>query len=362
MHLKSLLLRNFRNYQEEQVLFAPGVNWILGGNGEGKTSLLEAVHILSTGRSFRTHLLSDIILFGAKFFYLEGVFEKEGVEHILKVYYDEKTRRVQYNETAYSTFTSLLGILPFVLLSPNDLSLISGPSSERRKFIDLHISQTDPLYLHHLGRYFKALKQRNILLKQEPEETIEAWEQIMAESAEIVMRKRKETLAALQPVASQWINNLSSGKEGLSLEYAPSFLKTGKEETAQKFSYYWKTNREKERMIGTTTIGPHRDDLLFSLNNQILRQFSSEGQKRSCVCALRFSQSSHLFPIIGTPPLFGIDDFGIQLDKTRQSHLIAQLSSDMQIFLTAPFSPTCLDEKHSQLFIHSGTAKPKVHS
>ena len=117
MILKRLLLRNFRNYKQAEAVFSPSINLIQGDNGQGKTNLLEAIHLVSTGRSFRTHAIADLIGFGEKFFYLEAEFDKDGISQTLKIYYDENTRKVQYNETVYTTLNSLLGILPSVLLS-----------------------------------------------------------------------------------------------------------------------------------------------------------------------------------------------------------------------------------------------------
>ena len=222
MFLKRLLLRNFRNYAQAEVVFSPSVNLIQGDNGQGKTNLLEAIHLVSTGRSFRANSLSDLIRFGESFFYLEAEFQKEGVSQSLKIYYDENTRKVQYNQTVYPTLTSLLGILPSVLLSPDDLSLVSGNPAERRRFLDLHIAQTDPLYVHNLGRYFKAMKQRNHLLRSKSEAAIQAWEQMMAQSASYLVQKRKQAALSLKIPSSQWMEILSRRQDAIDIHYQSS--------------------------------------------------------------------------------------------------------------------------------------------
>ncbi len=333
MILKRLLLRNFRNYKQAEVVFSPSINLIQGDNGQGKTNLLEAVHLVSTGRSFRTHAMVDLIAFGEKFFYLEAEFDKEGISQTLKIYYDENTRKVQYNETVYTTLNSLLGILPSVLLSPDDLSLVSGNPAERRRFLDLHIAQTDPLYVHHLGRYFKAMKQRNHLLRQKSELSIEAWEQLMAHSASYLVQKRKEAAASLKIPSSRWMEILSRGQETIDIVYQSSLSMPV---DAHHFQKAWQKMRPREIHVGATLVGPHRDDLTIHLAEKPAKTFSSEGQKRSCISSLRFAQWEEMAQVLGYPPILGIDDFGIQLDKQRRIQLKNHLPQFKQVFLTSP--------------------------
>jgi DNA replication and repair protein RecF len=340
MYLKRLLLRNFRNYAETEVVFSDSVNLIHGDNGQGKTNLLEAIHLVSTGRSFRASSLSDLIRFGQSFFFLEAEFQKEGVSQNLKIYYDENTRKVQYNQTIYPTLTSLLGILPSVLLSPDDLSLVSGTPAERRRFLDLHIAQTDPLYVHHLGRYFKAMKQRNHLLRTKNETSIQAWEQMMAQSASYLVKSRKQAASALRNPSSQWMEILSQHNDSIKIDYQSSLSLPINEGTdvSLHFQHVWNKMRPKEMHLGATLAGPHRDDLVIHLADKPAKTFSSEGQKRSCISSLRFAQWQQMKKKLGVAPMLGIDDFGIQLDLGRQTQLKAHLSQFKQVFLTSPFS------------------------
>ena len=412
MFLKRLLLRNFRNYKQAVAVFSPSINLIQGENGQGKTNLLEAIHLISTGRSFRTNSLSDLISFGEKFFYLEADFCKEGVFQSLKIYYDEKTRRVQYNTTVYSSLNSLLGILPFVLLTPDDLSLVSGPPIERRRFLDLHIAQMHPLYVHHLSRYFKAMKQRNHLLKSKSESAIQSWEQMMAQSASYLVQKRKQVISLLKAPSSQWMKDLSQQQDSIEIDYQPSIPLTFNLETvvqgdkvmqdfeleslpigvdhSQKvkatpigsdydskdrvnlspstavarfngqdlilhFQQIWKKMRPKEMHIGSTLVGPHRDDLSIHLAKKSAKTFSSEGQKRSCIYSLRFAEWEQMVKTLGYPPMLGIDDFAIQLDKQRRLQLKNHLKQFNQVFLTSPVALQ-LDQNSHQIFtIEKGT-------
>jgi DNA replication and repair protein RecF len=337
MFLKHLILRHFRNYVKAEVSFAPGINWIQGDNGQGKTNLLEAIHLLSTGRSFRGSALSDLICFQNPYLYVEGHFEKEGVQQEIKIYYDETTRKVQHNQMVYPNLTSVLGILPSIILSPEDLSLITGAPSERRRFLDMYIAQTDPLYVHHLGRYFKAMRQRNVLLKNRSESAIEAWEATMAESAEYLLRRREEAVSGLRAPLQAWMQKLSAEKDKVTVQYMASNPNKQRELLMQT----WRKSRSKEMCIGSTLSGPHRDDVMICLGERSVKFFSSEGQKRSCIASLRFAQWEEMQTLAGHPPILGIDDFGIQLDPHRQRQLTTHLKSFSQIFLTSPLPCSC---------------------
>ena len=339
MHLLAVVLRNFRNYEHATFTFSPGINCIIGGNGEGKTNLLEALYFLSTGRSFRTAHLNDLIRHGASFFYIEAHFYKDGIDQTIKATYDGQAKRLQYNETIYSYFTSLLGILPTILYAPDDLCLISGVPSDRRHFLDLHLAQIDPLYVHHLGRYHKAMKQRNVLLRQKKEETLGAWEQTMAHAAAYLLPKRIETLQHLQAPIAHWMNFISSGKEQIKLSYHNSVLWDGKSPLESAIYTMLQKNRTRDMLLGSTQIGPHRDDIEIELDGKSAKSFSSEGQKRCCAAAIRFAEWERTKETIGFSPLMSIDDFGIQLDKERNLLLQQHLQQLGQVFITSPMAP-----------------------
>lgn len=337
MWLQHLILRNFRNYEQVQVSFCPSVNIIYGDNGQGKTNLLEAIYLISTGRSFRTKRLSELIRTGANYFYVEAHFFKNGISQFIKIFYDEQSRKVQTNNTVHNNLTSLLGTLPGILLSPEDHALMSGSPADRRKFIDLHIAQIDPLYVYHLGRYFRAMKQRNYLLKSHSETTLAAWEMAMAPSAAYLIEKRKEALKLLDSPIGHWMKQLSLGKDSLTAQYDCSFSLRNLQsnELIGYLLAQWKKNRSKEMHLGSTLLGPHRDDLSIAISEKDAKDFSSEGQKRCGACALRFAQWEQCHALIGSKPLLGIDDFGIQLDPERQKLLQQKLLDFGQVFLTA---------------------------
>jgi len=333
MTIKNIYLRNFRNYAETAVNFGPAVNVLVGDNAQGKTNLLEAIGLLITGRSFRTSHLSELIRFGEQAFYLEALFEKNGVEQMLKFSFDGKERKVVHNATALASLSALLGILQGVILSPEDRSLIKGGPQFRRHFLDLLLSQANPLYLHHLSRYWRALKQRNMLLKSRSLATIAVWEEQMAISAAFLTCRRAQTIEEIQSLCQ----TETLAHEQLELRYHSSALASMGEGPAAVQSYFIKQFerlRNRECDLRVTLTGPHRDDLNILLQGQEARQFASEGQQRSCAAALKLAQWKWLYTLTETLPILCIDDIGVSFDPTREEELYQKMQSLGQVFVT----------------------------
>ena len=354
MFVQSLYLKNFRNFEQASVYFSPKVNLIYGDNAQGKTNLIEALYFLSTGRSFRTHHISEMIRQGEKGFYLETYFIKEGIEQRLSISFDGDTRKIQYNNTSYPSFTSLLGILPTVLYAPSDISLISGMPAERRRFFDLHLAQIDPLYVYHLMRYHKAVKQRNCLLRQRKEALLHPWEHIMSHSGHYLSQRRMTTLKNFPTILSQAMHDLSDNKECLELSYEASFeISSGTAGILKQIEKH----RSKELQIGQSLIGPHKDDLLLTLDGKKAKVFSSEGQKRCSIAAIKMTEWHHLQHNINEAPLLIIDDFNIHLDAERTKRLGGKLQTFGQVFLTSP-SSMFLQEEQNLLYVKEGNVIP----
>jgi DNA replication and repair protein RecF len=327
--LNSLYLRNFRNYKEAEVLFAPGLNVIYGDNAQGKTNILEAIYLIATGRSFRTQHLSELIRSGETFFFLEAQIFKDNVLQTIKLSFDGQDRKLQLDANSYTSFHPLLGILPAVLYTPYDIELITGSPTERRRFLNLHLAQSDPLYVHHLARYWRAMKQRNTLLKEKRSESLECWEIEMAQSAEYIVKMRQEMILDLRlPLALQ-SQKLNLKNEAHELQFHPS---QGKHYLEQL-----KKTRPREMELGMTLTGPHRDDLSLLIDQKPARLFASEGQKKTAIAALRLAEWERLSKRIGAPALMGIDDLGLHLDETRQKLLKSALNSLGQVFITTPY-------------------------
>jgi len=324
MYIQKLYLRHFRNYSEVDVSFSQDVNLIRGNNAQGKTNLLEALYLLGTGRSFRTPHLKEMIQNDASFFFIEAEFLKDGIAQHIRLSFDGEIKKLDYNNTSYAHFSNLLGLLPIVLLAPEDVLLITGAPAERRRFLDIHLAQSDPLYVYHLTRYHKAVKHRNFLLRKKTTASIETWESLMVISAAYLRQKRQETVTSLTEGLTAGMLELSNQSDLLEIKYTSSYTEN-----------YLK-HRAKELILGTTLIGPHRDDLEILINGQEARSFASQGQLRSAVAAMRLAQWHHLKDRHQAPPLFCIDDFGVHLDVARREALLEKIAGFGQVFLTSP--------------------------
>lgn len=327
MFLKSLYLRNFRNYQEAQISFCEKINVFCGDNGQGKTNLLEAIYLIATGRSFRTQFLSELIYDGAPFFFLEAEMEKDFVSQKIKISFDGKNRRLQCDASTYSSFTPLLGMLPSVLYTPRDVDLITGAPAERRRFLNLHLAQSDPLYIHHFTRFWKAMKQRNCLLRENQMQSLDCWEVEMGDSAGYIQKARKKMVEELkEPLERQ--SRLLAGGETHEIQLRSS--------ASENYIQQLQKNRLKEMRFGLTLTGPHRDDVTFLIDGKSAKLFASEGQKKTAVTALKLAEWELLSKRTKTSALIGFDDLSGSLDEKREKQLRSALDHLGQVFITTP--------------------------
>lgn len=335
MFIHSLYLQQFRNYREMHVEFNPSLNLICGPNAHGKTSLLEALHYLMIGRSFRTSRPLDLIHIGTSSFYLESLFSKHGVDQKLRVQVEGNERKMTHNNSPLPNSSNLLGIISGVIMTPDDVNIVKGSPPLRRQFLDLLIAQADPLYVHYLSRYVKAMRNRNQLLKLKKLATIEAWENEMAQAASYIVTQRSKGTIALQSHAQAFYTHLTEEIEKLNLEYKSSASNC--QNPGEIKAYYLESyhkNRHREMALGMTLTGPHKDDLWIGIGGRDVRYFASEGQQRTCVAALHLGEWQRLKETSNENPLFMIDDVGISLDEKRKERLIHVLGSLGQVFLT----------------------------
>lgn len=335
MYLQSLYLKQFRNYREIHFEFSPSLNLICGPNAQGKTSLLEAIHYLMFGRSFRPGLHQDLIHIGCQSFYLEATFCKHGVDQKLRVYVEGKERKIMSNSTPLLSVSNLLGLIQGVVMTPDDVNLVKGSPSLRRQFLDIQLAQVDPLYVHYLSRYIKAMRHRNQLLRQKKLLSIESWEHEMAQAAAYIVLQRRRSLQALQVHCQTFYGYLTGETEKLTLEYCSGASDCQNETEIKEFHLlHFNKNRDREIHFGHTMVGPHKDDMWIGIGGRDVRFFASEGQQRSCVAALHIGEWQCLKQIAEDIPLFMIDDVGISLDGKRRERLLDQLVSMGQVFLT----------------------------
>lgn len=334
LELHSLFLHNFRLFAKRRCEFGPSVNLIYGDNAVGKTSIIEAIYLLIAGRSHRGAKSAELTSYNTSQCAIETSFTKYGVSQRLQMTFECHRRKLLHNDTVHKSFSTLIGLIPGVILSPLDNGLIKGVPQQRRLFLDYHLSQIDPLYVYFLLRYHKALKERNAALRSSTPQPFEVFEEGMAKAAAYIGKKREEMVAALQEEGAKWVERFSGGLKSFQLFYK------AKDENTFKEAY--KRERARERKLGFTLTGPHRDDFSIQLGGREARLFVSEGESRSLAAALRLSEWHLLKKSLDLKPLMLIDDIGLGLDKKRLGSLLEALPLFGQVFVTST-EPLCTE-------------------
>ncbi|HID57112.1 TPA: DNA replication/repair protein RecF [Candidatus Poribacteria bacterium] len=346
MFLRELTLRNFRNYREQSLTFNKNVNILVGGNAQGKTNLLEAIYCLCTCKSHRTHRDEEMIFTGKQGFYLKGEFESdEGRFDIELVNLLDGKKRAKFNGKSVERLSDLIGIAKVVMFSPESLQIVKGPPAERRRFLDVLISQLDRIYLHHLQSYQAVLKQRNELLKQIRDGVVDMdlltiWDEQLLDYGLKVAERRREIIDRITAYAREIHSELSGG-ESLSLAYLVNGYDASTVKLKELLTSSLEEAREYDITRGSTSVGPHRDDMGIYLDGVDARRFCSQGQQRTISLSLRISEYRMIKDETGEEPLILLDDVASELDPFRASLLYEMLNGiNAQIFLTT----THLDE------------------
>ncbi len=339
MHVSSLRLSHFRNYEALEVGFHPKLNLFLGPNAQGKTNVLEALYCLSTTRSFRAAADEEMIQFGQEAGAIEGVLHREeGQEAIRLELRKSKNKALFVNGKKQKKLSSLLGRLPAVVFSPDDLFLVKGGPSLRRRYLDGTILQIDQGYLAHLQHYERTLKQRNSLLRQKVPgiaTQLAVWDQPLAQHGAALMVKRAAVARRLSDFAGQALKDLTGGIERFEVRYEPQLpLEEPEVSLQEKMLEALAKARGEEIARGVTVVGPHRDDLGLWVNGQPLRKFGSQGQQRTGALALKLAQLTFFTEGGHTAPLVLFDDVMAELDEKRQAFFLNRLQQGGQAFLT----------------------------
>lgn len=335
MVLKSISIINFKNIRSAQLELSSKMNCLLGHNGVGKTNFLDAIYYLSFCRSAYHPIDSQVITHDADFFMLEGdyVDERHGEEHIYCGMKRGSKKHVRRNKKEYKRFSEHIGLLPLVFVSPADSVLIDGGSEERRKLMDVVISQYDHNYLEALNHYNKALKQRNVLLKmeQEPDVALLAiWEEEMARQGTVIYKAREKFIEELIPVFQKTYQYIATNSETVSLRYVSHAQRGPLLDVIQR-------DRLKDRAVGYSLHGVHRDDLEMLIDGYQLRREGSQGQNKTFSLALKLAQFDFLKRTTSaTTPILLLDDIFDKLDSQRVEQIVKLVSGDSygQIFIT----------------------------
>ena len=343
MKLTNLQLQNFRNYESVQLEFTDGVHVFIGENAQGKTNLMESIYALAMTKSHRTTNDKELIGWNKEFATIKGTVEKTATKTNLELQFSKKGKIAKVNYLEQKRLSSYLGNLNVILFAPENLTLVKGSPQNRRKFVDMELGQMSSLYLYDLVEYNRVLKQRNTYLKQlaikkkQPDEYLDVLSEMLSELASKIVFHRLDFMKQLEALAIPIHDQLSLGREKFSVSYQATIpLEDGLTPSQMKEIYMnqFKKNQTREADQATTLIGPHRDDLIFYLNEVPVQTYGSQGQQRSTVLSLKLAEIELMKLSTGEYPLLLLDDVLSELDDDRQTHLIKAIENKVQTFIT----------------------------
>lgn len=336
MRLTLLAIAGFRNL--EAVRIEPGrqFNLFYGLNGQGKTNLLEAVYLLGNSRSFRSARLPEYIRHGQRQARIQGEVNSTGIHNTIRLTLEQAGRRVELDGKALQRASELHGKLNAVVFSPDDTGMVRSGPEARRRYLDRAVYIEDIGYLHCWHGYHRILKQRNHLLKSSDRSGLDIWTEQLAQAGAEVIERRLHFISRLDEIMQQHYATISGGCETAGIMYRPEGIQAVQRDeiVPQLMDLFNRHSRSDER-FGTTTAGPHRDDLHFSLDGRPLKAFGSQGQQKSFILALKMAEMENIQRTFGEPPLLLLDDMSSELDSRRHGNLVDFLTSrDVQVFMT----------------------------
>ena len=338
MNIRSIELKNFRNYENLEISFDEGTNILFGDNAQGKTNILEAAYMSGTTKSHKGSRDREMIRFGEEEAHLKTVVVRGGREYQIDMHLKKnRAKGIAIDKIPIKKASELFGILNIVFFSPEDLNIIKNGPVERRRFLDSELCQLDRIYLADLTNYNKILAQRNKLLKDmiyrpSLSDTLPVWDMQLIETGKKIIRRRKQFVDELRESVSDIHYRISGGKEELFLKYEPNIDDIFFEDELSRA-------KEKDKKLCQTSVGPHRDDLLFSIGDVDIRKYGSQGQQRTSALSLKLSEIELVRKSISDTPVLLLDDVLSELDSSRQNYLLNNIS-DTQTIITC----TGLDE------------------
>jgi len=336
MYLKNLSLTNFKNYDQAKLEFSSKINCFVGNNGVGKTNIMDAIHYLSLTKSFFNNIDSISIRHGEEFFIINGTFVRNDEEdQIYCAFQKQKPKVLKKNGKEYQKLSDHVGKYPVVMISPADSSLVSEGSEERRKFLNKIISQYDGEYLDSVLKYNKALQQRNRLLKDFrstgsfDNDTLSIWDSQLVKYGTYVFKERETLVSELIPVFQERYSMISSEKERVRLSYRSHLSESD-------FAEALIGSVTKDRFLEYTTVGIHKDDLLFEMNGHSVKLLGSQGQQKSFLVALKLAKFDYIKGKSGCSPILLLDDIFDKFDAERVEQIIRLVGNRQfgQIFIT----------------------------
>ena len=325
MIIKSLELLDYRNYHRLQMNFDRGTNILYGDNAQGKTNILESIYVCATTKSHRGSRDREMIRFDQEESHIRLFIERDAIEHKIDIHLKRnKTKGAAIDGIPIKKSSELMGMLNVVFFSPEDLTIIKNGPAERRHFIDMELCQLNRVYLHDISNYNKVVSQRNNLLKQSwyqesLKSTLDVWDEQLVRYGIRVIKEREKFIRQLNELLRPIHSKLSGGKEVLELRYEPGVTEEAFEETLFM-------RRENDLKLKTTSVGPHRDDMGFYIDNINVRKYGSQGQQRTAALSLKLAEIDLVKLFIKDTPVLLLDDVLSELDSFRQNYLLESIS------------------------------------
>lgn len=324
MIIKSIEMCNFRNYKLEEFIFHEGTNVLYGDNAQGKTNVLEAIFVGGTTKSHKGSKDNELINYDEDNSHIRIFVNKNEIEYKVEIHLKRsKKKGIAIDGLPIKTSSELMGLINIVFFSPEDLSIIKDGPEERRRFINMELCQLDKRYLYYLTKYKKCLKQRNALLKQIKDneslkESLDIWDASLIENGKNIISIREEFVNKLAAIVKEKHKKLTGEKEQIEVIYKPNVK-------ASDYEMKILMERERDIYLGTTTVGPHRDDIAFTNNKKDIKTYGSQGQKRTTALSLKMAEIQLVEEITGQKPILLLDDVLSELDRKRQNFLLENI-------------------------------------
>ena len=331
MWIKNIKIKNFRNYKQEEIKLEKNINIFYGKNAQGKTNIIEAIFLCSLGKSFRAKKDNEMIKLNEQNAIVEIEYEKSDRDGKIKIEIGNK-KNIYLNGIKIKKLSELLGNLNIVIFTPDDIGILKGGPQNRRRFLDIMISQLRPNYMHVLNLYLKTIEQRNNYLRQIKEEhkdenLLEIWDEKLAEYAIKIYEYRKEFIEKIIKKINIIHQNITNGEEEIELEYITEC------DDKEKYLELLKQRRKLDIIKGFTTKGIHRDDFMIYINKKEIKIFGSQGQNRTAMLSLKLAELQVIYDEIGEYPILLLDDFMSELDKTRRKNFLENIEGT-QVIIT----------------------------
>jgi len=344
MFVKKVTLKNYRNYENRTFEFQPDLNVVFGANAVGKTNLMESIYLCAVGKSPKNSKDKDLIRFDTTGYEVSvDVAKKYRTHNINYRCNDKKEKRIAVNNLPLSKIGELMGVLNVVYFSPDELKMIKESPQERRRFMDISLCQQSKPYFYTLSRYNKILENRNSLLKEKSlsyiEQTLPIWDAQLAHEGAIVIESRKKFIQTINPITDKIHKSITNGKS-FSLTYETNVEGEIREDIEKSLLEKLSANHIKEKELGHTLIGPHRDDFSIMSEGIELRSFGSQGQQRTASLVIKLAELEYFEKETGEKPVLILDDVLSELDENRRSNLLLATSGYQTIL-------TCTDYKES---------------